>query len=121
MPPGGTARSRDGPCAAGRDYRPPIEPPAAWLSTAFRIWRGAPMPAVPRPGVSALSAHPQLSPTAGSDRPGYRSPAEAAPQAGSPGVDRVGWGFIALYTLAYLSTCLVFIAPLLVTLALKEN
>jgi MFS family permease len=31
----------------------------------------------------------------------------------------VGWGFIALYTLAFISTCLVLIAPLLVTLALK--
>ncbi|TCC48934.1 MFS transporter [Kribbella capetownensis] len=36
-------------------------------------------------------------------------------------VRRVGWGFILLYTLAYLSTCLVLIAPLLVTLALKVN
>jgi MFS family permease len=34
---------------------------------------------------------------------------------------RVGWGFVARYTLAYLSTCLLFIAPLLVTLALKVN
>lgn len=34
---------------------------------------------------------------------------------------RVGWGFISLYTLAYLSTSLVFLAPLLVTLALKVN
>jgi MFS family permease len=33
----------------------------------------------------------------------------------------VGSGFICLYTLAYMSTCLVFIAPLLVTLALKVN
>ncbi|HEY3689506.1 MAG TPA: hypothetical protein VGL46_04280, partial [Pseudonocardiaceae bacterium] len=36
-------------------------------------------------------------------------------------VRRVGWGFIALYTLAYISTSLVFIAPLLVTLALKVD
>jgi MFS family permease len=36
-------------------------------------------------------------------------------------VSRVGWGFISLYTLAYLSTSLVFLAPLLVTLALKVN
>jgi MFS family permease len=36
-------------------------------------------------------------------------------------VHRVGWGFIALYTLAYMSTCLLFLAPLLVTLALKVN
>jgi MFS family permease len=34
---------------------------------------------------------------------------------------RVGWGFISLYALAYMGTSLVFIAPLLVTLALKVN
>ena len=34
---------------------------------------------------------------------------------------RVGWGFIALYTLAFMSSCLMLIAPLLVTLALKVN
>ena len=28
---------------------------------------------------------------------------------------RVGWGFISLYTLAYLGTCLLFLAPVLVT------
>ncbi len=39
----------------------------------------------------------------------------------SPVAHRVGWGFIALYTLAYMSTCLLFLAPLLVTLALKVN
>jgi MFS family permease len=33
----------------------------------------------------------------------------------------VGWPFIALYASAYLGTSLVFIAPLLVTLALKVN
>ncbi|WP_404380443.1 MFS transporter [Knoellia locipacati] len=33
----------------------------------------------------------------------------------------VGWRFLLLYTLAYTSTCLVFLAPLLVTLALKVN
>ena len=32
---------------------------------------------------------------------------------------RVGWRFIALYASAYTSTCLLFLAPLLVTLALK--
>ena len=35
--------------------------------------------------------------------------------------DRVGWRVIALYTLAYMSTCLLFLAPLLVSLALKVN
>lgn len=34
---------------------------------------------------------------------------------------RVGWGFIALYALAYMSTCLLFLAPALVSLALKVN
>ncbi len=33
----------------------------------------------------------------------------------------VGWVFVALYALAYMSTCLVFLAPLLVSLALKVN
>ena len=33
----------------------------------------------------------------------------------------VGWGFIALYTSAFMSSCLMLIAPLLVTLALKVN
>ena len=36
-------------------------------------------------------------------------------------VARVGWGFISLYTLAYISTCLLFLAPALVSLALKVN
>jgi len=34
---------------------------------------------------------------------------------------KVGWRFVALYTSAYASTCLLFLAPLLVTLALKIN
>src|SRR4051812_11448748 len=34
---------------------------------------------------------------------------------------RASRGFIALYTLAYISTSLLFLAPLLVTLALKVN
>src|SRR4029453_2991909 len=41
---------------------------------------------------------------------------------GAPAVaSRVGWGFISLYTLAFISTSLLFLAPLLVTLALKVN
>src|SRR3984893_19010399 len=39
----------------------------------------------------------------------------------SPAAERVGWVFIALYTLAFMSTSLLFLAPLLVTLALKVN
>jgi len=51
-----------------------------------------------------------------------RNAAEAAlepepPKAAHP----VGWGFISLYTLAYMSTSLLFLAPLLVTLALKVD
>lgn len=33
----------------------------------------------------------------------------------------VGWRFVALYALAYMSTCLLFLAPALVSLALKVN
>ena len=51
----------------------------------------------------------------------YRAAAAGVPAAGSSPPERVGWRFITLYTLAYLSTSLVFIAPLLVTLALKVN
>jgi MFS family permease len=39
----------------------------------------------------------------------------------APPVARVGWSFVVLYALAFLGTCLVLIAPLLVTLALKVN
>jgi MFS family permease len=45
----------------------------------------------------------------------------AALESEAPAAHRVGWGFISLYTLAFISTSLVFIAPLLVTLALKVN
>ena len=34
---------------------------------------------------------------------------------------RVGWRFVSLYTLAYLGTVLLFLAPVLVTFALKVN
>ena len=64
---------------------------------------------------------PQLPPTAGLDGFEYRAPAEAALEPESPAARRVGWGFISLYTLAYLGTVLVLLAPLLVTLALKVN
>ena len=46
---------------------------------------------------------------------------DAALEPEPPTARRVGWGFISLYTLAYISTSLVFIAPLLVTLALKVD
>jgi len=72
------------------------------------------MPDVPGPGGDP---HPHLPPTAGLNR----TAAEAALEPESPAAHRVGWGFISLYTLAFISTSLVFIAPLLVTLALKVN
>ncbi len=54
--------------------------------------------------------------------PAKRQPVPAAhhipPRIGPPAV---GPGFIALYTLAYMGTILLFLAPLLVTLALKVN
>ncbi|MEP7179451.1 MAG: MFS transporter [Pseudonocardiales bacterium] len=45
------------------------------------------------------------------------NPPEPAPAAEV----RVGWGFLALYTAAFMSTSLLFLAPVLVTLALKVN
>ncbi len=48
-------------------------------------------------------------------------PAPPAVEPSAPDIERVGWGFIALYTLAYISTSLLFLAPILVTLALKIN
>jgi hypothetical protein len=50
-----------------------------------------------------------------------RSAADTAAACESPAAHPVGWGFISLYTLAYISTSLLFLAPLLVTLALKVN
>lgn len=51
----------------------------------------------------------------GATGPGVPLPADP----GAAELRPVGWGFITLYTLAFISTCLVLIAPLLVTLALK--
>jgi MFS family permease len=80
------------------------------------------MPEVASPeGDSTPADHPQLPPTAGLDGFEYHAPAEAALEPESPAVKRVGWRFISLYTLAYLGTVLVLLAPLLVTLALKVN
>lgn len=73
------------------------------------------MPDVPRPRDNISAAEADLPPAAGPDGAGPRTVAEP------PAVIRVGWGFIALYALAYTSTILVFLAPLLVSLALKVN
>ena len=50
-----------------------------------------------------------------------RTVADTALEPEAPGARRVGWGFISLYTLAYMSTSLLFLAPVLVTLALKVD
>ena len=51
----------------------------------------------------------------------YEIAAEAVLAPESPVAHRVGWGFMSLYTLAFMSTNLVFLAPLLVTLPLRVN
>ena len=72
------------------------------------------MPDVSRPGRERPTTPSDLPPTAGLDGLAYRAPAEGLPA-------EVGWGFISLYALAYMGTILLFLAPLLVTLALKVN
>ena len=52
--------------------------------------------------------------------PRSSTPTVEAASGGGP-VDRVGWGFISLYVLAYMGTILLFLAPLLVSLSLKVN
>src|SRR5690348_12959885 len=48
--------------------------------------------------------------------------APVRPTTGARSTDyRVGWGFVTLYGLSFTGNALVFIAPLLVTLALKVN
>src|SRR5437763_896404 len=79
------------------------------------------MPDAPAPGDSTPAAGSFLPPAARPDGLEYRTVAEAALEPEPPAAHRVGWGSISLYTLAYMSTCLLFLAPLLVTLALKVN
>ena len=50
-----------------------------------------------------------------------RTAAQTVPGPEPPAAHRVGRGFISLYALAYMSTSLLFVAPLLVTLPLKVN
>ena len=76
---------------------------------------------VSEPGGGTPAARPYLPPTAALHGLKYRTAAEAALEPESPAAHRVGWGFVSLYALAYMSTTLLFIAPLLVTLALKVN
>jgi len=79
------------------------------------------MPDVSEPGGGTPAARPYLPPTAALDGLRYRTAAEAVLEPESPSARRVGWGFVSLYALAYMSTSLLFIAPLLVTLALKVD
>src|SRR5665811_2360804 len=79
------------------------------MPDAFPVWGRTPI------------APPHLPPAAVLGGLTSRTPAEVALDPEPPAVHRVGWGFISLYTLAFMSTSLVFLAPLLVTLALKVN
>jgi MFS family permease len=79
------------------------------------------MPDVSRPAGGTPTSHPQLPAPRGLDGVEYRAAAEPVLETEVPAVQRVGWGFIVLYALAYMGTTLVFLAPILVTLALKVN
>ena len=79
------------------------------------------MPDLSSSAGSAPPDLPDVPPTAGLDAMRYRTAAQAALELESPPIRRVGWGFIALFMLAFTSTNLVFQAPLLVSLALKVN
>ena len=79
------------------------------------------MPDVSGPGGSIPAAPPYLPPSAALDGWQDLTAAAVALEPEPPAPHRVGWGFISLYTLAFISTSLLFIAPLLVTLALKVN
>ena len=79
------------------------------------------MPDVSGPGGSTPAAPPYLPPSAALDGWQDLTAAEATLEPEPRGARRVGWGFISLYTLAYMSTNLLFLAPLLVTLALKVD
>ncbi len=62
-----------------------------------------------------------VTPAAGLDGLSSGTATVVAPEARSPVAARVGRQFISLYTLAFIGTNLVFLAPLLVTLPLKVN
>src|SRR5215213_4483537 len=71
------------------------------------------MPDVSRRGRGPRTADPAAS---GSD-----TATEGSPEREFHAIHRVGWGFISLYTLAYMGTVLMLLAPVLVTVALKIN
>jgi MFS family permease len=71
----------------------------------------------PSPPVPESTIRPPRPPEA----PTQRTTSTAPGSSGFAPAPRVGPGFVVLYTLALLSTSLLFLAPLLVTLALKVN
>ena len=82
---------------------------------------GEPIMSEPPTRQASSGTTPHLPSTAALDGVEYRSAAEAALEPESPLAHRVGTGFITLYTLAYMGTFLMLLAPVLVTLALKIN
>ena len=80
------------------------------------------MPDIPQPAESISAAQLDVPPAVGPDQSHDRTAAKHARGTGPLLVaHRVGWGFISLYALAYIGTVLLFLAPLLVSLALKVN
>src|ERR1022692_2399326 len=104
----------DGFCPVAEPERSRPEPAPSRLEESA-------MPDVSEPGGGTPAARLYLPPTAARRGLKDRTAAEAALEPESPVAHRVGWGFVSLYALAYMSTSLLFIAPLLVTLALKVD
>jgi len=73
------------------------------------------------PADNTPGAEPALPAPGGPQRSAVGNADDAALVLEATPVRRVGWGFISLYTAAYMGTCLLFLAPVLVTLALKVN
>ncbi|WP_395728027.1 MFS transporter [Nakamurella sp.] len=76
---------------------------------------------ISRPAGSTPTPQPDPPPPAGPGGSRHRPAGAATPETGSPAPHLVGWAFISLYALAYIGTILLFLAPLLVSLALKIN
>src|SRR3954465_12750141 len=72
----------------------------------------------PRPPVAGPAVRPPRPRGASTQETTGTTPAAVE---SAPAAPRVGRVFVVLYTLAFLSTSLLFLAPLLVTLALKVN
>ena len=81
------------------------------------------MPDGSGPAGAAPTTSPDVPTSTGVNglRLGHSAAARADGEPVSPAAHQVGWAFISLYTLAYVGTILLFLAPLLVSLALKVN